>query len=195
MVKSKEFSQPIRDTNLVHREFLKGANTISNYIWCSILFLGGFGFFLAGLASYYKRNFIPLFDSTELDFIPQGILLLFYGTLALLLSFFILLWIVEKVGSGFNEYDQVERVVRVFRKGLSFLKNDIYLVYSFSDVKNIELEIVDNINPRRVLYLCLQDERRIPLNPTTVLNDLAELEKRGIFLANLMEVSLILNRL
>lgn len=178
----------------IYREFLDGANVWSNYLWSLILFTGGLGFFLAGLGSYFQVNFFPLFNSTQLVFLPQGILLVFYGMLALLLSAFLLIWSFEKVGSGFNEYDLDQKIVRIFRKGISFFKNDIYLVYTFSEVQSIELEIIDSINPKRTLYLCLQDGRKIPLNPNTTFVELKVLENRGISLAKLLDVDLVLNK-
>ena len=183
-----------KNDTLVFREAIVGANRFSNYIWVLILSLGGSGFFLAGFSSYFKFNFLFFTNTATLNFIPQGILLLFYGTLAILLALFIFLWTREDVGSGFNEYDTENQVVRVFRKGFSFFKNDIYLVYPFTDVRNLELEVVDNINPRRTIYLCLKDKRRIPLNPSTVLSELSSLESRASYLAQLLQVNLILNR-
>ena len=179
----------------IHKDFVVGANTWSNYIWATILFFGGLGFFIAGLSSYFSRNFLPFLDTSTLIFLPQGILLLFYGTLAIFLSILLSLWSYEKVGSGYNEYDKEENVVRIFRKGFSFLNNNIYLVYPFSEIINIELEIVDNITPRRVLYLCLKDSRKIPLTPSNILLDLGEIEKKGIFLADFIGVTLLLNKL
>ena len=196
-MKAANFNQiePNLTTSSTHRDFVIGANTWSNYVWASILFFGGLGFFIAGLSSYFNKNFLPFLNSSELIFLPQGILLLFYGTLAIFLSLLLCLWSFEKVGSGYNEYDKTDNVVRIFRKGFSFLNNNIYLVYPFSEITNIELEIVDNITPRRVLYLCLKDSRKIPLTPSNILSDLGEIEKKGIFLADFIGVSLLLNKL
>lgn len=195
-MKTSNFDQndKTNEGEFIQRDSITGANTLSNYIWAIILFTGGLGFFSAGLSSYFKTNFLPFLDSSNLVFLPQGILLLFYGTLAIFLSLILLFWASEKIGSGFNEYDKQENVVRIFRKGFSFFKNDIYLVYAFNDVVNIELEIIDNIVPRRVLYLCLKDNRKIPLTPSNILLDLGQIEKKGIFLADFIGVTLLLNR-
>lgn len=178
----------------VFRESIIGANRFSNYIWVCILSIGGLGFFLAGFSSYLKRNFLIVTDTTNLNFIPQGILLLFYGSVAILLALFIFLWTKEDVGAGFNEYDLNNKVVRIFRKGFFLFKNDIYLVYPFSEIRNIELEVIDNINPSRTIYLCLKDKRRIPLNPSTILSELNNLEARASYLADFLQVNLIFNR-
>lgn len=186
--------EKIINDSIIRRDLIEGANTWGNYIWALVLALGGLGFFSAGLSSYFKTNFLPFLNSSELIFLPQGILLLFYGTLAIFLSLILLIWSSEKIGSGFNEYDKQENVVRIFRKGFSFFNNDIYLVYPFRDITNIELEIIDNIVPRRVLYLCLKDNRKIPLTPSNILMDLGEIEKKGIVLADFIGVTLLLNK-
>lgn len=188
-------SNLLSDVSLIQRDKIIGANSWSNYFWSVILLLGGLGFFVAGLSSYFKKDFLPFLHSSDLVFLPQGILLLFYGTLAIFLSLILIIWAYEKIGSGFNEYDKKENVVRIFRKGFSFLKNDIYLVYPFNEIQNIELEILDSIRPKRVLYLCLKDNRKIPLTPSNVLLDLSEIEKKGIALADFIGVSLLLNKI
>ena len=77
------------ETFAINKDFIKGSRRISNYFWIVLLYTGGLGFFLAGLSSYFKKNLIPFTDVSDLIFIPQGILLLFYGTLAILVSTFI----------------------------------------------------------------------------------------------------------
>jgi hypothetical protein len=72
-------------------EVLRGTKRISNFFWCISLFLFGLGFFITGLLSYlfYSRNLIFLIDCSNILFIPQGILLIFYGACSILLSFLI----------------------------------------------------------------------------------------------------------
>ena len=52
-------------------------------------FIGGSGFFLAGLSSYLGFQLLPFADTKEIVFIPQGIVMTFYGTTGLLLSAFL----------------------------------------------------------------------------------------------------------
>lgn len=127
-------------------------------------------------------------------------MLLFYGTAAFLLSCFIYSLISWDIGSGTNIYDLESSVVRLSRRGfpsfdtnLRFKQKNIYLVYPFSEIINIELNIVDGINPTRILYLNLKDGRRIPLTPSNQLTDLAVLEKRAIFITKLLKSDLKLN--
>jgi hypothetical protein len=124
---------------------------------------------------------------------------LFYGTAGFLLSFLIFGLIRLDLGSGKNTFDINGQVVRLTRRGfptftnLKFNQQNILLVYPFSDIVNLELDITDGLNPTRIIFLCLKDGRRIPLTPSNQLNDLLFLEGRAIFIAKLLKVELKLN--
>ena len=68
--------------------------------------LGGFGFFLTGLSSFFKTNLLFFSDSSGISFIPQGIVLVFYGTVGSILGIFLALTVWWNVGSGYNEYNR-----------------------------------------------------------------------------------------
>ena len=92
--------------NNIKYEYILGSRRISNYIFALVLFCGGLSFALAGFTSYFKVNLIPFSDLTGLFFLPQGITLLFYGTVAVCISIFVTLTIFLDVGSGSNTYDK-----------------------------------------------------------------------------------------
>ena len=144
------------------------------------------------LSSYFKKNLIPFTDVSDLIFIPQGILLLFYGTVAILVSTFILLTVIWDVGGGYNEYNKQEQLVRIVRKGFQGKNREIFLVYPFEDIKTIELEVTEGINPKRIVYLCTKDERRIPLTPVQEPLELSVIEKQATTLAKFLDVNLSL---
>ena len=95
-----------------------------------------------------------------------------------------------------NTFDINGQVVRLTRRGfptftnLKFNQQNILLVYPFSDIVNLELDITDGVNPTRIIFLCLKDGRRIALTPSNQLNDLLFLEGRAIFIAKLLIVEL-----
>jgi len=189
---------------LLYSEFITGAGRVTNYFWSVILFLFGFGFLASGFSSYfvYSKISISFLNITDIEFIPQGILLLFYGSCAILLSILISIFVNLDIGSGTNTYDLETEVIRIARKGfpkftgnLSLIQSNIYLVYPFSQVLYIELEIINGLNPKRVIYLCLKDSRRIPLTPSNQIDDLIFLEKRAIFIAKLLKIELRLKNL
>jgi putative ABC transport system permease protein len=45
---------------------------VSNYLWGTVLCLGGLGFLLTGLSSFFQWSFLPFVNSTTLQFFPQG---------------------------------------------------------------------------------------------------------------------------
>ena len=84
--------------------YFNGSRRLNNIFWAFTVSLGGFGFFLTGLASFLNVNLLFFSDSSEISFIPQGIVLLFYGTVGSILGIFLTLTVWWNVGSGYNEY-------------------------------------------------------------------------------------------
>jgi hypothetical protein len=71
--------------------YLEGSRRISNIFWALTVTLGGFGFFLTGLSSFFKTNFLFITQSNEISFLPQGIVLTFYGTVGFIIGIFLCL--------------------------------------------------------------------------------------------------------
>ena len=105
--------------NEIRQDKIVGSRRFSNYFWSFFLFVGGLGFLLAGISSYFKVNLLPFTNPTELVFIPQGIVMMFYGTLSLGFSIYIILTVLFDVGSGYNEYNKAENLVKIVRKGFA----------------------------------------------------------------------------
>ena len=151
--------------NEIRQDLIVGSRRFSNYFWSSFLFIGGLGFLLAGLSSYFKINFLPFTNPTELVFIPQGLVMMFYGTLSLGISFYTIITVLLDIGSGYNEYNKAENLVKIVRKGFPGKNREILLTYPLSNVRAIGIKITEGLNPTRNMYLCLKDERNIPLTP------------------------------
>jgi hypothetical protein len=77
--------------NEIRQDKIVGSRRFSNYFWSFFLFVGGLGFLLAGISSYFKINLLPFANPTELVFIPQGLVMMFYGTLSLGFSIYIII--------------------------------------------------------------------------------------------------------
>ena len=122
--------------NLVMKEVIIGSRRISNYFWVTVLCLGGIGFSLSGLSSYFKVNLLPFLDISDLIFIPQGILMLFYGTLSSITGVFLLLTVIWDVGGGYNEYNKEESLIRIVRKGFPGKNREVFLVYVIGSIAN-----------------------------------------------------------
>ena len=93
--------------NEIRQDKIVGSRRFSNYFWAFFLFFGGIGFLLAGLSSYFKIELLAFVNTTELVFIPQGLIMMFYGTLSFGVSISIIISIVLDIGSGYNEYNNI----------------------------------------------------------------------------------------
>lgn len=172
----------------IRQEKIIGSRRRSNYFWSFFLLIGGLGFVLAGFSSYWKVNLLGFTDPTKLVFLPQGMIMMFYGTLSLGISLYNLMTIVLDVGSGYNEYNKMEQLVKIVRKGFPGKNREILLTYPFSSIRAIGIKITEGINPTRSLYLCLNDERKIPLTPGQDLLSISHLEEKAANLANFLDL-------
>ena len=174
----------------IRQDKIYGSRRFSNYFWAFFLFFGGLGFFLSGLSSYFGINYLPFSNSRELVFLPQGLVMIFYGTLSLGLSIYIMFTIILDIGSGYNEYNKLEKLVKIVRKGFPGKNRHILLIYPFANIRAIGIKITEGLNPTRSLYLCLKDERYIPLTPAQEPISISDLEEDGTLLARFLELNL-----
>ena len=176
--------------NEIRQDKIVGSRRFSNYFWSFLLLIGGLGFLLAGLSSYLKINLIPFANPTELVFIPQGLVMMFYGTLSLGISVYIFITILLDIGSGYNEYNRVENLVKIVRKGFPGKNREILLTYPLTNIRAIGIKITEGLNPTRSIYLCLKDERKIPLTPVQEPTAISNLEEEATSLAKFLDLKL-----
>ena len=174
----------------IRRDAIIGSQRFSNYFWSFVLFLGGVGFLLAGISSYLKINLLPFTNSTELVFIPQGLVMMLYGTLSFGISVYIVATVLLDIGGGYNEYNRIENLVKIVRKGFPGKNREILLTYPLTNVKSIGIKITEGLNPTRSLYLCLKDERNIPLTPVQEPTSISNLEEDASSLAKFLNLKL-----
>lgn len=176
--------------NVIRQDKIVGSRRFSNYFWSCFLFFGGLGFILAGISSYFKVNLLPFTNPTEIVFIPQGIVMMFYGTLSFGFSIYIIITMILDIGSGYNEYNKDENLIKIVRKGFPGRNRQILLTYPLSNVRAIGIKITEGLNPTRSIYLCLKDERNIPLTPVQEPAAISSIEKKAANLAKFLEVKL-----
>ena len=174
----------------IRRDTITGSRRFSNYFWSFFLLFGGIGFLLAGMSSYFKINLLPFANPTELVFIPQGLVMMFYGTLSFGMSIYILTTILLDIGSGYNEYNRVESLVKIVRKGFPGKNREILLTYPLTNIRAIGIKITEGLNPTRSIYLCLKDERKIPLTPVQEPTSISNLEEEAASLAKFLDLKL-----
>ena len=176
--------------NEIRRDKIIGSRRFSNYFWSFFLFLGGIGFLLAGISSYLKINLLPFANPTELAFIPQGLVMMFYGTLSFGIGIYILTTVFLDIGSGYNEYNRTESLVKIVRKGFPGKNREILLTYPLSNIQSIGIKITEGLNPTRSIYLCLKDDRKIPLTPVQEPTSISNLEEEAASLAKFLDLKL-----
>lgn len=174
----------------IRQDRIVGSRRLSNYFWSLFLLVGGFGFFLAGISSYFKISLLPFTNVTELIFIPQGLVMVFYGTLSFSLSIYIIFALFLDIGGGYNEYNKIEKLVKIVRKGFPGKNREILLTYPFSNIRAIGIKITEGLNPTRSLYLCLKDNRNIPLTPVQEPISISNLEEEASDLARFLDLKL-----
>jgi Ycf4 len=167
-----------------------GSRRFSNYWWATIVTLGATGFFLAGISSYLKVNFLIVTDATQLIFVPQGLVMGLYGSAGLLLCLYLWLVILWDVGGGYNEFNQDTGRIKIFRWGFPGKNRRIEFDCRTQDAQSIRVDIKEGLNPRRALYLRVKGRRDIPLTRVGQPLSLTELETQGAELARFLGVPL-----
>ena len=174
----------------IRQDKIVGSRRFSNYFWSFFLFFGGLGFLLAGLSTYFNINLLPFTDTTGLVFIPQGLVMMFYGTLSLGISIYTIVTVILDIGSGYNEYNKIESLVKIVRKGFPGKNREVLLTYPISNIRAIGIKITEGLNPNRSIYLCLKDERNIPLTPVQEPTTISDLEEKAADLAKFLDLKL-----
>lgn len=147
-------------------------------------------FFLTGLSSFFNVNLLFFSNSNDISFIPQGIVLLFYGTVGSILGIFLTLTIWWNVGFGYNEYNRLSQKVTIYRKSFPGRNQELVFSFGFDEVKSIKMRIKDGLNPKRQLLLCLNDNREIPLTGIEQPTALNKIENDAISIAKYLNVFL-----
>lgn len=174
----------------VLRQDVLGSRRLSNYFWAIIVTMGGIGFLLSGLSSYFKINFLLVSDATNLQFIPQGVALTFYGVAGSLLAIYLWLLVFWNVGGGYNEFDRKTGEASIFRLGFPGKNRKVVVKIPLEEIQSVRAEIREGLNPKRALYLRSKKRRDIPLTRVGEPIALSTLENQGAELARFLQVPL-----
>ena len=181
----------VKSQNSQHfQQTVLGSRRLSNYCWATVASIGGIGFLLAGLSSYLQKNLLLVSDPSSLQFVPQGIALLFYGVAGSLVSTYLWLIIFWDVGGGYNEFNQEDNSFTIFRWGFPGKNRRIEVKSSLDNVQAVRAEIKEGLNPKRALYLQVKQRRDIPLTRIGQPISLSQLENQGAELARFLQVPL-----
>ena len=81
-------------------------------------------------------------------------------------------------------------IVKIVRKGFPGKNREILLTYSLSNIRSIGIKITDGLNPNRNLYLCLKDDRIIPLTLYQEPVSISDIEEKAANLAKFLNLKL-----
>ena len=178
------------ESNSIIRFYFSGSRCLSNVFWTLVVGLGGLSFFVTGLSSFFEVNLLPFSDYNKLSFIPQGLVLIFYGTLGLILGIFLSLNVLWDVGSGYNEYNKDLQKIQLYRKTFPGKNQKLSFIFSFAEIRSIKMKLKEGINPKRQLVLCLIDNREVPLTRTDQFVALNKLEENAMQIAKCLNIYL-----
>lgn len=183
-------AQATAKNSTTFRQEILGSRRFSNLWWATISSIGGIGFLLAGLSSYFKVNLLLVSDPRGLQFIPQGAALLFYGVAGSLIAIYLWLIALWNLGGGYNEFNKETGKVKIFRWGFPGKNRRIELEFPIEDVLAVKADIKEGLNPKRELYLRVKQRRDIPLTRVGQPIALSALENQGAELARFLTVPL-----
>ncbi len=172
------------------RQDVLGSRRLSNLLWAAIVTMGGIGFLLAGLSSYFQTNLLIVSDTSGLQFIPQGVALTFYGVAGSLLATYLWLLLSWNVGGGYNEFDKETGKAIIYRWGYPGKNRKVEVEIPIAEIQSIRAEIRDGLSPKRALYIRSKRRRDIPLTRVGEPIALSTLENQGAELARFLEVPL-----
>jgi hypothetical protein len=185
-----------KDTNVpnnlqpIRRYFIPGSRQFSNYWWGTAIFFGGVGFVIAGVSSFLEIEALPMFSSRSIAFFPQGLVMSFYGILALLFSSYLWFALVWGLGSGFNEFNRKTGFVRIFRWGFPGKNRRIDITYNMEAVEAIRVEIREGLSSAQTIYMRIKGNGDIPLTRLGQQIALEEVESEAAELAKFLQIPL-----
>lgn len=177
---------PPRDADVLEQSVL-GSRRLSNFLVAAAVTLGGVGFLLASLSSYFGRNLLPGLHPSDLPWVPQGLVMGLYGVAALLLATYLWTVISVDLGGGSNSFDKRSGLAVISRQGL---RQRIKVEVPLRDIQAVKVEIRDGLSPMRRLALRIQGRRDLPLSRIGEPIPLADLEFAGATLARFLGVPL-----
>lgn len=177
---------PPRDAYVLEQSVL-GCRRLSNFLVAAAVTLGGVGFLLASLSSYFGRNLLPGLHPSDLPWVPQGLVMGLYGVAALLLATYLWTVISVDLGGGSNSFDKRSGLAVISRQGL---RQRIKVEVPLRDIQAVKVEIRDGLSPMRRLALRIQGRRDLPLSRIGEPIPLADLEFAGATLARFLGVPL-----
>ena len=184
-------SQPTDSNSQVRRDRVLVSRSLGNYWWATALTIGSIGFLVVGFSSFIGFNILPFVHAESIQFLPQGLVISFYGALGLSTAAYLWLAMLWKVGDGYNEFNKIKGTLRLFRWGFPGTQRRIDLSFPIQDIEGILIRQQTGIGEQRILCARLGGRREIPLLGLNTLESQTKIEGWGAELAACLNVPLI----
>nr|NP_848071.1 photosystem I assembly protein Ycf4 [Adiantum capillus-veneris]Q85FL1.1 RecName: Full=Photosystem I assembly protein Ycf4 [Adiantum capillus-veneris]AAP29402.1 photosystem I assembly protein Ycf4 [Adiantum capillus-veneris] len=171
-------------------EFIRGSRTFVNLCWACILVCGATGFLLVGFSSCIGKDLIPILSSKQIAFIPQGLVMCFYGIAGLFLGLYLCCTVFWNVGSGYNYFDKREGISSIFRWGFPGKNRRIHIRLILGDIEAVGLRSQEGLFPSRILYLKVRGRQSIPLTRIGENSTPEYMEEKAAELARFLRISI-----
>ncbi len=168
-------------------QIIKGSRKFSNYVVSTMLTIGGIGFLLASISSYFGKDLLPLGKPSTLIFVPQGLVMGLYGIAASLLAIYLWSLVSVDFGSGVNTFDKKTGILFLSRR--AYFK-EILVEIPIKDIQSVKMDIKEGFNARRRICLKVKGRKDIPITGTGSPQPLLQLEQEAAQLARFLEVNL-----
>lgn len=170
----------------IRRYKVEGTRNLGNYFWTFFILFGSILLFYLG----FFRSRTPFSVLNLIPFFPQGLIMSFYGFIGFMFSVYLgfnLLW---NIGSGFNEFNKSQQIIRIFRWGFPGKSRRIDLYYEFSEIQSLRLERKSGFFPIQNLYLQMKNKTEIPLFKLESITTYELFERQSADLAKFLNVTL-----
>lgn len=119
--------------NIVVNEIIITDKFLKRLLDLALVF-GSLGFIFVAISSYLNYNLLFFINAASIVFFPQGLIMLFYGLLGLLLGIKQILTSYFQLGEGYNFFNKKNGDFVIYRIRFPLLGDNIYLIYKIVDI-------------------------------------------------------------
>jgi len=147
----------------VRRDVIFGSRAKENFVLAWLMCLGGGCFLTIGIATYLGQPVLFMLSKAPLTFLPQGLVMGFYGIFALFLGLY--LWVVVwwNIGGGMNEFDCQRGRISIFRWGFPGINRRIHFACQLQEIEAVQIESRGGLWPVSLAYLKRRGKISVPL--------------------------------
>nr|YP_009589782.1 photosystem I assembly protein Ycf4 [Selaginella sanguinolenta]QBL76361.1 photosystem I assembly protein Ycf4 [Selaginella sanguinolenta]QGU93193.1 photosystem I assembly protein Ycf4 [Selaginella rossii] len=143
-------------------EPIEGSRRVGNSFRARVTPPGAPGFFPVGISSYLDRDLTPLLPPQQIPFVPQGIVMSFYGIVGSFSSSHLWRAIPWDVGGGYDRYDKQGGIIPSSRWGFPGENRRISTRFPVKNIQAIRMEVREGIYPRHAPHMRIEGQQNVP---------------------------------